>query len=85
MTINSLKSPTEMPSCVKGEHQDSATFKTLYHKKGIFEYLWGPSGKSHSKDCGIFLLTLEDPVKSTDVNRIGELDQSRVTNKKAQG
>ncbi|KAL6036308.1 hypothetical protein STEG23_024044 [Scotinomys teguina] len=23
-----------MPRCVKGEHQDSATFKTLHHKKG---------------------------------------------------
>ncbi|KAL6093450.1 hypothetical protein STEG23_024908, partial [Scotinomys teguina] len=34
MTSDSLKSPTEMPHCGKGEQQDSATFKTLHHKKG---------------------------------------------------
>ncbi|KAL6038875.1 hypothetical protein STEG23_007703 [Scotinomys teguina] len=33
MTSDSLKSPTEMPCCEKGEHQDSATIKTLHHKK----------------------------------------------------
>ncbi|KAL6089007.1 hypothetical protein STEG23_009924 [Scotinomys teguina] len=35
MTSNSLKRPTEMPCCVEGEHQDSATIKTLHHKKGF--------------------------------------------------
>ncbi|KAL6065665.1 hypothetical protein STEG23_028026, partial [Scotinomys teguina] len=35
MTSDSLKSPIEMPCCGKGEQQDSATFKTLHHKKAI--------------------------------------------------
>ncbi|KAL6084681.1 hypothetical protein STEG23_024747 [Scotinomys teguina] len=33
MTSDSLKGPTEMPLYGKGEQQDSATFKTLHHKK----------------------------------------------------
>ncbi|KAL6049967.1 hypothetical protein STEG23_006911 [Scotinomys teguina] len=33
MTSDSLKSPTEMPHCGKGEQQDSATIKMLHHKK----------------------------------------------------
>ncbi|KAL6063984.1 hypothetical protein STEG23_028504 [Scotinomys teguina] len=33
MKSNSLKSPTEMPHCLKGEQQDSANFKMLHHKK----------------------------------------------------
>jgi hypothetical protein len=42
---------------------------------------------SDSFFSGIFeyLLTLEDPVNSTDFNRIEEPGQSRVTNKRAQG
>ncbi|KAL6083827.1 hypothetical protein STEG23_027737 [Scotinomys teguina] len=34
MTSHSLRSPTEMPCCVNGEQQDSATLKKLHHKKG---------------------------------------------------
>ncbi|KAL6058479.1 hypothetical protein STEG23_023495 [Scotinomys teguina] len=39
MTSDSIKSPTEMPHCGKGEQQDSATFKMLHHKKED-ENLW---------------------------------------------
>ncbi|KAL6091102.1 hypothetical protein STEG23_009711 [Scotinomys teguina] len=39
MTSDSLKSPTEMPCCEKGEHQDSATIKTLHHKKEFVKKL----------------------------------------------
>lgn len=54
------------------KHQKEIWTTFIYMKKylrGIFEYL----------------LTLEDPVNSTDFNRIEEPGQSRVTNKRAQG
>lgn len=66
---------TIMLYCLKyllEKHQKEIWTTFIYMKKylrGIFEYL----------------LTLEDPVNSTDFNRIEEPGQSRVTNKRAQG
>ncbi|KAL6048584.1 hypothetical protein STEG23_002269 [Scotinomys teguina] len=45
LTSGSLKNPTEMLPCGKGEQQDSATFETLHLKKGEWRIM--PSGGLH--------------------------------------
>ncbi|KAL6085413.1 hypothetical protein STEG23_030991 [Scotinomys teguina] len=37
-TLN-IRTAPEMPHCRKGEQQDSATFKMLYHKKGSLDHI----------------------------------------------